>query len=609
MCIRDSPWTLYPFLLTRWRACFQTSSQLLQPVQTASAHVSSKPALLLLLTLSLFYSPSHLPKVICHLLGNLLTSLPCIKKVQKQIPVTTDQSAFSQSSARDVYKRQSLDSVPFLLTRWRAYCQTSSQILQPVQTASAHVSSKPALLLLLTLSLFYSPSHLPKVICHLLGNLLTSLPCIKKVQKQIPVTTDQSAFSQSSARDVYKRQSLDSVSFSPDKVESLLSNLESDSATGPDGISPRVLKNYSSVLAPPLSVLFTLSFAQGHLPSAWKSANITALHKKVQKQIPATPDQSAFSQSSARDVYKRQSLDSVSFSPDKVESLLSNLESDSATGPDGISPRVLKNYSSVLAPPLSVLFTLSFAQGHLPSAWKSANITALHKKVQKQIPATPDQSAFSQSSARDVYKRQSLDSVSFSPDKVESLLSNLESDSATGPDGISPRVLKNYSSVLAPPLSVLFTLSFAQGHLPSAWKSANITALHKKVQKQIPATSDQSAFSQSSARDVYKRQSLDSVSFSPDKVESLLSNLESDSATGPDGISPRVLKNYSSVLAPPLSVLFTLSFAQGHLPSAWKSANITALHKKVQKQIPATTDQSAFSQSSARDVYKRQDFM
>jgi len=79
-------------------------------------------------------------------------------------------------------------------------------------------------------------------------------------------------------------------------------------------------------------------------------------------------------------------------------------------------------------------------------------------------------------------------------------------------------------------------------------------------------------------------------------VESLLSTLNSDSATSPDGISLRVLKTCSAALAQPLSVLFTLSFAQGHLPSAWKSDYITALHKKVQKQIPATTDQSTFSQ-------------
>ena len=38
-------------------------------------------------------------------------------------------------------------------------------------------------------------------------------------------------------------------------------------------------------------------------------------------------------------------------------------------------------------------------------------------------------------------------------------------------------------------LSVLFTLSFAQGHLPSAWKSANITALHKKGAKTDPCNS------------------------------------------------------------------------------------------------------------------------
>ena len=66
--------------------------------------------------------------------------------------------------------------------------------LQPVQMASAHVSSRPALLPLLTLSLFYSPSHLLKVIGHLLGNRQTLLHCIKKVQKQISATTDQTAF-------------------------------------------------------------------------------------------------------------------------------------------------------------------------------------------------------------------------------------------------------------------------------------------------------------------------------------------------------------------------------------------------------------------------------
>ena len=49
--------------------------------------------------------------------------------------------------------------------------------------------------------------------------------------------------------------------------------------------------------------------------------------------------------------------------------------------------------------------------------------------------------------------------------------------------------------------------------------------------------------------------SLDSVSFSPDKMETLLSNLDSDSATGPGGISPHVRKTCSAALAHPLSAL------------------------------------------------------
>ena len=48
------------------------------------------------------------------------------------------------------------------------------------------------------------------------------------------------------------------------------------------------------------------------------------------------------------------------------------------------------------------------------------------------------------------------------------------------------------------------------------------------------------------------------------------------------------------------SSIFTLSFALRHLPSACKSANITALHKQGAKTNPRTTDLSACFQSSAK---------
>ena len=39
---------------------------------------------------------------------------------------------------------------------------------------------------------------------------------------------------------------------------------------------------------------------------------------------------------------------------------------------------------------------------------------------------------------------------------------------------------------------------------------------------------------------------------------------------------------------------FTLSFPLGHVPSAWKSTNITVLHLKVQILIPFTAEQLAY---------------
>ena len=72
---------------------------------------------------------------------------------------------------------------------------------------------------------------------------------------------------------------------------------------------------------------------------------------------------------------------------------------------------------------------------------------------------------------------------------------------------------------------------------------------------------------------------LESVSFASEKVEKFLATLNSDSATGLDGISSRVRKTRSAALCTS-SVIFTRSFALSHLPFAWKSANIITLHKK-----------------------------
>ena len=72
---------------------------------------------------------------------------------------------------------------------------------------------------------------------------------------------------------------------------------------------------------------------------------------------------------------------------------------------------------------------------------------------------------------------------------------------------------------------------------------------------------------------------LDSVSFAPEKVEKVLSTLDSDFVTGLDSIISHVLKTCSAAPAHPLSALFTSSFVLCHLPYAWNFANITVLYK------------------------------
>ena len=83
-----------------------------------------------------------------------------------------------------------------------------------------------------------------------LNSMFASKSCVQNPSLSVPTLPSRTQLS------------LDFVSFSLDKVESLLSNLDSDSATGPDGISPRVLKTSSAALAHPTISLF---YSPSHL--------------------------------------------------------------------------------------------------------------------------------------------------------------------------------------------------------------------------------------------------------------------------------------------------------------------------------------------------------
>jgi hypothetical protein len=64
-----------------------------------------------------------------------------------------------------------------------------------------------------------------------------------------------------------------------------------------------------------------------------------------------------------------------------------------------------------------------------------------------------------------------------------------------------------------------------------------------------------------------------------EEVLKILKGLDIGKATGPDGISNRLLKETALAIAEPLSMLFNKSFDMGKVPIVWKEANLSPIYK------------------------------
>ena len=80
--------------------------------------------------------------------------------------------------------------------------------------------------------------------------------------------------------------------------------------------------------------------------------------------------------------------------------------------------------------------------------------------------------------------------------------------------------------------------------------------------------------------------SLDAISFTPHTVRSVLLKLKPTTSAGYDGIPNLFLKKCASSLAFPLSHIFGISFLDGCLPTSWKFAIVTPVHKKGPTRDP-----------------------
>ena len=73
------------------------------------------------------------------------------------------------------------------------------------------------------------------------------------------------------------------------------------------------------------------------------------------------------------------------------------------------------------------------------------------------------------------------------------------------------------------------------------------------------------------------------ITVDPKGVLKLLNNLDIHKASGPDGLSARVLKECSSEYSPMLALIYNESLAQGTVPDDWRQANVAPVFKKGEK--------------------------
>ena len=78
---------------------------------------------------------------------------------------------------------------------------------------------------------------------------------------------------------------------------------------------------------------------------------------------------------------------------------------------------------------------------------------------------------------------------------------------------------------------------------------------------------------------------LSSFIITQDEVQETLKSLNVGKAVGPDSISNRLLKELAVPLSLPLCDLFKFSLQNGQVPTSWKEANVTPIHKKDDPSI------------------------
>ena len=96
----------------------------------------------------------------------------------------------------------------------------------------------------------------------------------------VSVFTDENLASFPSIESEVSVPKLEDIIITTSIVFNELNKLKTDKSPGPEGWSLRIFKECSEQLSTPLSILFNKSFQSGVLPSEWRIAFVTPIHKK-----------------------------------------------------------------------------------------------------------------------------------------------------------------------------------------------------------------------------------------------------------------------------------------------------------------------------------------
>ncbi|XP_011674653.1 uncharacterized protein LOC586335 [Strongylocentrotus purpuratus] len=87
--------------------------------------------------------------------------------------------------------------------------------------------------------------------------------------------------------------------------------------------------------------------------------------------------------------------------------------------------------------------------------------------------------------------------------------------------------------------------------------------------------------------DTSEHESMPDIVITLKGIEMMLKKLKPHKAPGPDGITPRILKQLSRVIAPILRIIYRLSYDTGEIPDDWHKGNVVPVYKKGDRTDPS----------------------